>query len=83
MTNTLEIKDYIFLLCTQANSFLSIGLQKYHVTETGDLVIQNITKEDRGNYKCKATQLENGFTDFGARVIQLKVERKYINNIIS
>lgn len=50
--------------------------QKYHVTEEGDLVIQNITKEDKGNYKCKATQLENGFTDFGWRVIQLKVERK-------
>ena len=53
--------------------------QKYHVTEEGDLVIQNITKEDKGNYKCKATQLENGFTDFGWRVIQLKVERKKNN----
>ena len=46
------------------------------MTKEGDLVIQNITKEDKGNYKCKATQLENGFTDFGWRVIELKVERK-------
>ena len=46
------------------------------MTAVGDLVIRNITKEDKGNYKCKATQLENGVTDFQERVIRLKIERK-------
>ena len=65
LTNLIGIKTFQYYL------------QKYHVTEIGDLVIQNITRKDKGNYKCKARQLENGVTDFQERVIKLKVQRKY------
>ena len=51
------------------------GGQKYAVTPEG-LVIYNVTKADQGNYKCKATQLEEGVSDFKDLVIQLKVQRE-------
>lgn len=49
--------------------------EKYAVITDG-LLIRNITKADKGSYKCKATQLENGITDFQDLVIQLLVERE-------
>ena len=48
---------------------------KYKATDSG-LVIRNITRADQGNYKCKATQVDNGVADFQDLVIQLKVQRK-------
>lgn len=54
------------------------GGDKYAVTPEG-LVIINVTKADQGNYKCKATQLEDGVSDFKDLVIQLKVQRKCRN----
>ena len=53
------------------------GGQKYTVTP-GGLVIYNVTKADQGNYKCKATQLEDGVSDFKDLVIQLKVQREFL-----
>ena len=54
------------------------GGDKYKVTPEG-LIISNVTKGDQGNYKCKATQLEDGVSDFKDLVIQLKVQRKTKN----
>lgn len=49
--------------------------EKYQVTDAG-LVIRNITQTDRGSYKCKATQSEEGVTDFQDMVIALKVQHE-------
>ena len=54
------------------------GGDKYKVTPEG-LIISNVTKADQGNYKCKATQLEEGISDFKDLVIQLKVQRKILS----
>jgi hypothetical protein len=51
------------------------GGDKYRVIPEG-LIINNVTKADQGNYKCKATQLEDGVSDFKDLVIQLKVQRE-------
>ena len=48
---------------------------KYGVTDDG-LVLYNVTREDQGNYKCKATQIEEGITDFRDMVIDLRVQRE-------
>ena len=50
--------------------------KKYKVTKQG-LVIYNVSKEDQGSYKCKATQFDEGITDFKDMVIELKVEREF------
>ena len=47
---------------------------KYRVTPQG-LVINNVTQSDRGNYKCKATQLDEEITDFQEMIIGLRVQR--------
>ncbi len=49
---------------------------KYEITSEG-LVIRNITRDDRGAYKCKATQLDEEITDFQELIIELRVQRKY------
>ena len=54
------------------------GDDKYSVTPEG-LVIFNVSKIDQGHYKCKATQLEDGVSDFKDMVIQLKVQRNNLN----
>ena len=48
---------------------------KYRVTADG-LVIRNITQNDKGAYKCKATQIGEDITDFQDMIIQLRVQRK-------
>ena len=47
----------------------------YRVTPDG-LVIRNITQNDKGAYKCKATQIGEDITDFQDMIIQLRVQRK-------
>ena len=49
--------------------------RKYKVTSDG-LVIKNITQNDKGAYKCKATQIDDEITDFQELIIQLRVQRK-------
>ena len=48
---------------------------KYRVTADG-LVIRNITQNDKGAYKCKATQIDDDITEFQDIIIQLRVQRK-------
>ena len=40
------------------------------------LIIKNVTLDDSGSYKCKATQSGYGITDFRDLVIHLKIERE-------
>ena len=40
------------------------------------LIIKNVTVDDGGSYKCKATQSGYGITDFRDLVIHLKIERE-------
>ena len=51
---------------------------KHKVTDEG-LVIRNITQNDKGAYKCKATQVDEDITDFQEKIIQLRVQRKFLN----
>ena len=41
------------------------------------LVIKNVTVDDGGSYKYKATQSGYGITDFRDLVIHLKIEREF------
>ena len=41
------------------------------------LIIKNVTVDDGGSYKCKATQSDFGITDFRDLVIHLKIEREF------
>jgi len=50
---------------------------KYRVTPDG-LVIRNITQNDKGAYKCKATQIGEDITDFQDMIIQLRVQHEPI-----
>ena len=50
---------------------------KYQVTSEG-LVIKNITQNDKGAYKCNARQLDEDIADFQDMIIQLLIEREYI-----
>ena len=50
--------------------------EKYQIMDNGSLRIRNVGQADKGTYKCKATQMEDGITDFRDMVIQLKVQRK-------
>ena len=50
---------------------------KYQVTSEG-LVIKNITQNDKGTYKCNARQLDEDIADFQDMIIQLLIEREYI-----
>ena len=43
------------------------------------MIIKNVTLDDNGSYKCKATQSGYGITDFRDLVIHLKIERELIN----
>ena len=48
----------------------------FRLTSRG-LIIKNVTVDDGGSYKCKATQSGYGITDFRDLVIHLKIEREF------
>ena len=54
----------------------SIQDPKYEVQSDG-LLIRNVTRSDQGSYKCKATQMEDGITDFRDMVVALRVQREF------
>ena len=52
-----------------------INYNPFHIPCRG-LIIKNVTLDDGGSYKCKATQSGFGITDFRDLVIHLKIERE-------
>ncbi len=61
-----------------ALTFVARSIQdpKYEVQSEG-LLIRNVTRADQGSYKCKATQMEDGITDFRDMVVALRVQREF------
>jgi len=53
-----------------------VAAPKFTVVD-GGLLIREVTREDAGSYKCAATQMEAGITDFATMVIELKVQREF------
>jgi len=52
-----------------------VAAPKFKVVEAG-LLVREVVREDAGSYKCAATQMEGGITDFATMVIQLKVQHE-------
>jgi hypothetical protein len=65
----------------QFSIFISVPGPKYTKLADG-LVIKKVTKEDNGEYTCKAFQISTQISNVQEKTILLVIQRKYRSGIL-